>query len=460
MSTSTKKPKAKSDSSKKSDSGATQVDEVAPATDEGGVDAETESSLINLAQESGSARKKMDELLKLAAEARREKGGDVEVAPFIKPTQRIKQHQKDREWERNGFISVSPGKPKLRHRILPRSVIGISFMLLASAVGIAFSGAGFYAYYDNRLAENEREVSRFVDGFDQQFSDATAAIDELRVGAVDDIRTELQPIEGIVSDADGVINLPATAGESVWGLETRDEQGKAVLGSAFAVLAHEEGTVLMTSYSLIAASTTEPSPSLTLTKRDQRINAQLWSWDAKSDLAIVMVEQDLPTLQLASAEEQVASVGTRVFSISGFGGQSATASPGVLLDQSASGLQHSAPVGTMFQGGPLVNGAGKVVGLSSLKFQPTGVDPGMVLTAPNAASFCDQVLKCIETTETIEIEVPVDSAEAPPAGNEPAEDNDEPENAGDGEENDNSETETETEADSDTDSPTGTQVEE
>ncbi len=415
MSTSTKKSSKPNKSKKRSDD----VVESDEPVDGNESSDDTESNLINLAQESNSVKKKMDELLLLASETRRDKKGNVDVAPFIKPTQRLKQHQKERAWERNGFIAVNPGKPKLRHRILPRSVIGISFMLLASAVGVAFSGAGFYAYYDNRLAENEREVSRFVEGFDQQFSDATGAIDELRVDAVEDIRTELQPIEGIVSDADGVINLPATAGESVWALETRDEQGKAVLGSAFAVLKHEQGTVMVTSYSLVAASTTEPSPPLTLTKRDQRINAQLWSWDAKSDLAIVMVAEDLPTLPLATVEEQAASVGTRVFAISGFGGQAATASPGVLLDQSTSGLQHTAPVGTMFRGGPLVNGAGNVVGLSSLNYQPTGVDPGMVLTAPNTASFCDQVLKCSEITETVEIEVPVDDAQAPPAGNEP-----------------------------------------
>ena len=47
---------------------------------------------------------------------------------------------------------------------------------MAAGIGAAFSGAAFYAYYDNRLAENERTVGRFVEGFDQQFSDAAGAL--------------------------------------------------------------------------------------------------------------------------------------------------------------------------------------------------------------------------------------------------------------------------------------------
>ena len=207
------------------------------------------TKLINLAQDTGSVKDKVDELLVLASETRRgRKGGEAEVAPYVTPKERIKQSRRARGWRKQGFIELSPGRPKLRHRILPRSVIGISFMLLASAVGVAFSGAAFYAYYDHRLAENEREVSRFVDGFDQQFNDATGAIDDLRTETVEDIRTELKPIEGVVSDADGVINLPTTVGESVWSVETRDADGRVALGSAFAMLKHSEGTALVTSF--------------------------------------------------------------------------------------------------------------------------------------------------------------------------------------------------------------------
>ena len=321
--------------------------------------------------------------------------------------------------ERRGFVPLSPGRPKLRHRILPRTVIGIATTLLALGAGAAFSGAAFYAYYDTRLAENEETVARFVEGFDQQFNDATGAIDELRVEAVDDIRTELSPLGDYVDDANGVIGLPATAGPSVWHLQTRDEEGKPVHGAAFAVARHDGGTAFVTSHSLIIASLATPNPPIELVKGEQRLTGQLWTWDAELDVAIVVVEADVPPLPLATAEEQVASVGARAFALSGVGGQGATASPGVLLDQSRSGLQHTAPVGSLFVGGPLLNGDGKVVGVSSLNYQPHGLDPGRVLSAPDVPGICQSVLACAEgAIEGLAVDIPVAQPEAPaaPAG--------------------------------------------
>ncbi|MDH3296154.1 MAG: hypothetical protein OER95_17685, partial [Acidimicrobiia bacterium] len=154
------------------------------------------------------------------------------VAPFVPPQRRLGRWLQVRELGRRGYVPLSPGRRKLRHRILPRTVIGISTMLLMLGVGSAFSGAAFYAYYDNRLAANEQAVSRFVEGFDQQFTDATGAIDQLRVETITEIRDELRPLGDYVADADGVINLPQSAGPSVWLLETRDEDGQIVTGSA------------------------------------------------------------------------------------------------------------------------------------------------------------------------------------------------------------------------------------
>ncbi len=289
-------------------------------------------------------------------------------------------------------------------------------MLLAFGVGVAFSGAAFYAYYDTRLAENEETVARFVDGFDQQFSDATGAIDELRLQAIDDIRAELSPLGDYVDDANGVIGLPASAGPSVWHLQTRDEEGKPVNGAAFAVAAHDGGTAFVTSHSLIVASLTTPNPPIELVKDDQRLSGQLWSWDAELDVAVVVVDAEIPPLVLATAEEQTASIGSRTFALSGVGGQGATASPGVLLDQSRSGLQHTAPVGSLFVGGPLLNGGGKVVGVASLVYQPHDLDPGRVLSAPDVPGICQSILACAEgAIEGLAVEIPGAQPEAPPA---------------------------------------------
>lgn len=334
------------------------------------------------------------------------------VAPFVPPAGRGRRAFIRRRFERRGFVPLSPGRPKWHHRILPRSVIGISFMLLSCGVGAAFSGAAFYAYYDKRLAENEETVARFVEGFDEQFTDATGAIDSLRGQAIDDIRTELSPLGDYVDDANGVVLLPSAAGGSIWHLETRGEDGEPVRGAAFAIARHDGGTAFVTSHSLILSSVTAPNPSIELIKDDRRLSAQLWTWDEGFDVAVLVVEDDeIPLLDLASSREQLSSIGARLFALSGLGGQGATASPGVLLDQSQSGLQHTAPVGSLFVGGPLLTGSGKVVGLSTLAYQPHGIDPGRVLSAPDVAGLCASVLACAEENAQVFIELSVEEPE-------------------------------------------------
>jgi hypothetical protein len=335
------------------------------------------------------------------------------VAPFVPPRKRLGRWLRLRELGRRGYVPLSPGRRKLRHRILPRTVIGICTMLLMLGVGSAFSGAAFYAYYDNRLAANEQAVSRFVEGFDQQFTDATGAIDELRVETVTEIRDELKPLGDYVADADGVINLPLTAGPSVWMLETRDENGEILTGSAFAVVEYNGGTALVTSYTLVVAATTAPSPGIDLMKGNERVPAQLWSWDPERDIALVVVDREIPTLELAGERGQLDSLGSRIFALSGVGGNGATASPGVLLDHSQVGLQHTAPIGTLFRGGPLLNGDGKVLGVASDHYRPFGIDPGDVRQAPDVRAICVVVLACSEETEEVVIEVTTDETSAP-----------------------------------------------
>ena len=327
------------------------------------------------------------------------------VAPWVPPRGRLGRRLRMREWSRRGFVPVSPGRQKLRHRILPRTVIGIASMLMATGIGAAFSGAAFYAYYDDRLAENERTVGRFVEGFDQQFSDAAGALDEMRVEAVSTIRDELEPLGDYVADAGGVIGLPASAGPSVWLLETRDGDGAVVAGSAFAVVGHRGGTAMVTSYDLVRAATVEPGPAVELLKDDRRIEAEVWSWDEERDLALLVVDAEIPALPLAGDRAQVEAIGHRVFALSGFGGQGASAAPGVVIDHSPVGLQHTAPIGTFANGGPLLDGEGRVLGMASIAYGPLGVDPGAVPQAPDVAGLCAEILRCAEVDETVTPEV-------------------------------------------------------
>ncbi len=293
----------------------------------------------------------------------------------------------------------------LRYRIVPKSILATASFLLAIAIGIAFAGASFYAFYNSRLSENEQAVGRFVDGFDQQFNNAAGALDELRESSVDQIRNELVPLDNFVANANGVVDLPAVVGDSVWLLETRNSDGEVLIGSAFAVAGHQGGTAFLTSFSVVRDNARLPAPGIELVNESETIEAELWSWDEASDLALVVVDEAVEPLDFATNSVQVDNLGQTVFAISGVGGNGATAVPGVMVDSSRSGIQHTAPVGTLFEGGPLVDGAGRVLGLSSTGFRPYGIDPGQVGQSVDVQIICAQILRCSETDGILAAEV-------------------------------------------------------
>jgi S1-C subfamily serine protease len=128
------------------------------------------------------------------------------------------------------------------------------------------------------------------------------------------------------------------------------------------------------------------------------IPAELWAWDADHDLALLKTARaGLPQLEWAPEAVRAQVAGTRLYALSGSGGQGATASPGLAIDQNQTGVRHNAPLSPEFRGGPLVNAAGQVIGLVSTAYRPTGIDAGEIPYAPTVLVACEKVLRCPST---------------------------------------------------------------
>lgn len=331
---------------------------------------------------------------KTAARRRSKKVGGV--APFVQPPSRFARWRHRSGWRRQGFVPLSPGREKRRHRILPRTVIGISTMLMSAGIGAGFAGAAFYAYYDDRLAENEAQVAGFVETFDTQFADAALSIEGQRDAALEDLRAELLPLEAYVADANGVATLPDTAGPSVWSVRSLDDEGRQISGTAFAVVEHLDGVGLITQLDIVRSATISPAPPIELVKGDRIVAASLWAWDEANGLALLVTSEPLPLLSLADPDDAELLVGRSVFAMSGIGSRGSTASPGTLLDRSVQGVQHTAAIGPVFAGGPIVDSFGQVLGMTTTT---TLEEFGQVTVGVDASMFCERVLRCVNGLE-------------------------------------------------------------
>ena len=167
------------------------------------------------------------------------------------------------------------------------------------------------------------------------------------------------------------------------------------MGSAFVVASDKDQSLLLTSLDVVKAGTVTPAPAITLEKGDKKMSATLWAWDPKTDLALLVVHTPgLKPLVWASDADAAKALGSSVYVVSGLGGNGASATPGLVVDQSTSGFQHTAVIGSAYRGGPILNASGKVLGVASVSYQPLGFDPGDVHFSIPIGKACDTVLVC------------------------------------------------------------------
>lgn len=295
--------------------------------------------------------------------------------------------------------AAAPAAPKRRPpdwqgRLLPRSVLGITALILAAAIGAAFSGAVLYAYYEYRLDTNETAIDKYVNGFDKRLDTAVKIIDKERDDARSSVKQELEPLRQLAASGETIDELLKKVSPSVYFVATQGEDGAPSAGSAFVVFADADQSFLLTSFTTVKAATHRPGPAIELRKGDERLSADLVTWEEGRDLALLSVKRgNLPRLQWSTADP-VVDPGERVFAVSGLGSRGASVTQGLVSDVSGAGIQHDAAVGPQFQGGPLVTSNGEVVGVASRVFAPLGFAPETVWFAPPIRAACDKVLRC------------------------------------------------------------------
>jgi len=312
------------------------------------------------------------------------RGEYVDEAPPVSwlDARRAKQSQ----WKKDS--------PDWRERLVPKTVLGISVIILAFAVGSAFSGVALYAYYQNRLDEDAQFNRDFATQFGEQFDNAKKTIEVDGTNARAAIQSELEPLRKIAASGETLANLQKVVGPSTFFVQTQDEAGVASVGSAFAVASDTRQTYLLASFATVKAATRAPGPAINVRQGGATLKATLWTWQEDKDLALLIIDKgSVPKLQFAPPSPPV-KLGERVFSVSGLGGSGPSITQGFVSDISAAGIMHDAAVGQGFQGGPLVNSEGKVLGIASRTYAPLGYQSDGVYFAIPGRTACEKVLKC------------------------------------------------------------------
>ena len=284
--------------------------------------------------------------------------------------------------------------PRWRQRLIPKTALGISIIILSAALGAAFSGAALYAYYDYRLNKNEDRVDAFVRGFDTRFKRAQDIIAFETASAQNQIRAQIKPLEALTAAGGTLEQVLQKVSPSLWFVHTLDENGGAAVGTAFVVASDDQSALLVTSYNTVRAATRRPGPDVMVRQGAEDIKADLWTWQEDKDLALLVIPKPgAPRLPWAAGSPPIRT-GERTFAVSGLGGAGGAITQGFVADISEPTVQHTAAVGVQFQGGPLVNSAGEVLAVASRTYAPLGFTSDQVTFAVPVRMSCERVLKC------------------------------------------------------------------
>ena len=282
-------------------------------------------------------------------------------------------------------------RPLWRGRIVPKTVLGISFTMLTTGLAMAASGALLYLNYQYRQDQSDALVRNFP----QQVRQAQRAVQNEGRNARSLIQDELEPLRKLAATAETLTTVLNAAEPSIWAVRTFDVDGQGTAGTAFVVASDDEKTFMVTSLSVVKASTARPGPQILVRKGTTESAATLWTWDDKSDLALLVVTGLGNQPPLSWAAPTATRLGDQVFIASGFGANDASIVEGRVGDVSADGIQHSAPIGTHFRGGPIIDAQGRVVAVASWDYAPLGFKSTGVFFAPPISAACEQVLRCL-----------------------------------------------------------------
>jgi len=306
-----------------------------------------------------------------------------------------KRGQRRSEWRRAEKARRYAARNSVRFPIFTRSIL--LWLLIFALTGVAFgvSGAFWWANFNSQVSDLRNDTQ----DFEARSTDAQSEIEDARAEAVGEIDTALAPLRGFLSETQ-MLQLGQQFSPAVQFIATLDDQGLPSVGTGFAVITDDKQTFYVTSYSTVRAATVAPGPDILLRKGADEVKGELWNWDPDHDLALVRA--DIPNQQVLEWVDDAAAakaVSTRIFPVSGLGGAGSSLTTGTVIDQSSVGFQHDAPLGNAWQGGPIVNVEGKVLGVASLSYAPLGFASGdQVHFSVAVNELCRTLLSCSGTS--------------------------------------------------------------
>ena len=168
----------------------------------------------------------------------------------------------------------------------------------------------------------------------------------------------------------------------------------AGLGSGWVAVSDASGSSLVTNYHVVADAWQAGVSTVTVKQLDNSYRGTIVKVDRTDDLALVSIRERLPAAATSSARPRLAQPVMALGSPQGFAGSVATGIvSGYRSLEGSDFIQFSAPISPGNSGGPVVDGEGRVVGVSTAKWIDTGVEA--IAFAIPVQTVCRALVSCL-----------------------------------------------------------------
>ncbi|HZS14547.1 MAG TPA: S1C family serine protease [Candidatus Dormibacteraeota bacterium] len=277
-------------------------------------------------------------------------------------------------------VAVAPAAPRRRRRLLWAGVALIVLALIATPATFAVVLSRQVSDLRAQLGSASAQQSRTVDALQKDLAGDSAALRGLN--------DRLSQIESKVNQQPDTAAIAKQVGPSVF--EVHTDSG---LGTGWVFAASGGSSQLLTNYHVISDVWESGGRSVRLLQGDATYQATITKVDSDADLAVLSTPNTFPVLQRETAAVAVGDPVLVVGSSLGFEG---TVSSGLVsgfrTEDGHDLVQFSAPVSPGNSGGPVVDRAGRVIGITELKIVTSGAE-GLSFAIP-VATACKTVLTC------------------------------------------------------------------
>ncbi len=293
----------------------------------------------------------------------------------------------DRGWSAGGWRERLFGaRDRLGWWLLPMFVaVGLAGAVLAGSLAVVFSS--------QRVDRLTRETA-------SARADLATAADDVREAADEALATIEEEVAAVRDQFSGELPLADAAAVGVVRLEAEvpvadPETGQRIperrRASGFLVAATEDEAFVVTTLGLLVDPARPEAPlDLAVTVRAEagETSGRVHSWRADRDLLLLRVPlTGFEPLPWRPADEPIAA-GDRVVAVGLTPGLGAVRVGGIVAAADGTGVITDLPVLDLLEGGPVVDGRGRVIGVASARYAPFSADPVVV----PIRALCDELL--------------------------------------------------------------------